>query len=481
MADVMHSILDYHLGTSHTRNQLTGRSLNTGNQPVPFKLYREMAPFQLPQKFSLPDIALDKGMELRARDSQKIDTLLAGVCNLATGITQVKKHTQGTVFHLRSIPSAGALYPTELYVALQNVSGLNDGLYHYSPLEHTLTHLRAGQVFSALAGSDPIVRFYLTAIFHRSTWKYGPRGYRYCLLDAGHAAENLMLACRMHGLPATLSYDFKDRDINDFLCIDPMLEGCLAQVHALGCSSKTAVYDSVLPKNNRLPEYSQCSARADIPPELLAAHQLTSAPGYAPQPIASDAGQDAMPLPNPIVPASAPATIQQRRSRRNFITTPAPTRDLVDILSLLCQNADVGAACTNAIQVGFLAGENSGLTPGYHRLDLATCSTTLLKQGEFMARSARTCLDQGWLENAAMHIVFTADLRALEASCGPRAYRYAQMEAGRLGHRSYLAATAKQLGACGIGAFFDQEATTLFDLPDGHALLYLVAIGPIKK
>lgn len=97
-----------------------------------------------------------------------------------------------------------------------------------------------------------------------------------------------------------------------------------------------------------------------------------------------------------------------------------------------------------------------------------------------MQQSARVCLDQGWLANCALHVVFTADLEGLHRHCGPRAYRYAQLEAGRLGERVYLSATAKRLGACGIGAFFDQEASNLLSLPSGHALLYLVGVGPIK-
>lgn len=98
-----------------------------------------------------------------------------------------------------------------------------------------------------------------------------------------------------------------------------------------------------------------------------------------------------------------------------------------------------------------------------------------------MHQSAQFCLDQGWLESAALHLTLSADLAHLEALAGPRAYRYAHLEAGRLGQRAYLAATANNLGACGIGAFFDNEAEQLLALKDGNHLLYLVAVGPVKK
>lgn len=480
MADSIHTILDYHTETSHARGQLQGRSMNPSEQPIPFKLYRGIPPFPLPQTFSWPEIPLDNAMAFRPQSHEQMDTLLAGVCNLATGITQAQRHTHGKFFHFRSMASAGALYPTELYVAIQNVTGLNDGLYHYSPLEHTLTHLRKGQVFSALAGAKPLIRFYLTTIFHRSAWKYGSRAYRYCLLDAGHVAENLVMACRMYGLPAHLDYDFDDTAVNAFLCVDPTQEGCLAQVHGLGCSAQTATYDSEQAESNNLARFSLCAPNAHIPPDLLEMHRLCSATGVIPS-LDNTVHQDATPLPDPIVEGSASATVQRRRSKRNFIASPAPTRDLVDILGLLCQHNDARKAYSDSIQVGFLASKNSGLTPGYHHLNLPTRSTSLIKQGDLMTQSAHMCLDQNWLENAAMHIVFTANLGAPENTRFPRTYRYAHQEAGRLGQRIYLAATAKRLGACGIGAFFDTEATTLLSLPKGHALLYLVAVGPIKR
>ena len=482
MAKNTASILEYHLETFHTRGTLTGRALNWGDQPVPFKLYRNIPTFHLPQDLSWPEVPLDRAMDFRPfNPGVSLPAMLAATCNLTAGITQVRKQGEDSFFHFRAAPSAGALYPTELYVTLQNVNGMNDGLYHYCPLEHVLTPLRTGQVFSALAGDEPIIRFYLTSILHRSAWKYGPRAYRYCLLDAGHMAENLLLATRMHGLHSKLDYDFDDRAINEFLCLDPALEVCMAQVHALGCSTETAVYNTVQPQSAILPSFSRSAAKANAPEEILNAHRLCSTIGHKPEPANTFINQNTTPLPAPIVPASTSVTIQRRRSKRNFIPTNAPTRDLVDILSLICRDNNAKPPCTEAIQVGFIAGENCGLTPGYHTLNRTKCSTSLIKHGNFMQQTANICLDQNWLENAAMHVVFTADITTLETQYGPRAYRYAHLEAGRIGQRVYLAATAKNLGTCGIGAFFDQDATTLLGLPEGHALLYLVALGPIKR
>jgi nitroreductase len=85
-----------------------------------------------------------------------------------------------------------------------------------------------------------------------------------------------------------------------------------------------------------------------------------------------------------------------------------------------------------------------------------------------------------WLKNAALHLVFMTDLAALGRAWGPRGYRYAMIEAGRLGQQAYLAATALGWGACGIGAIYDREAAELLDMTVDGALLYLVGAGPFK-
>lgn len=480
MDNTHNAIIRYHQETSHVRGDLTGRALNRAESPVPFKLYRKIPTFHLSHDLELPDVPLDKVLEPRPLPAKaNMPPLLAAICNLTAGITQIRKQPDGSVFHFRSVASAGALYPAELYFALQNVNGMNDGLYHFCPLEHTLSMLRSGWVFDALDETAPIIRFYLTSIYHRSSWKYGPRAYRYCLLDTGHMAENLLLATRMHGMKAFLDYDFNDTAITRFLGIDPNFEGCLAQVHVAGCTRETRIDESAPLTSDTIPSFSRSAPKAIAPDLLLATHTATSSFARCPITPPAPEKERTTPLPHPVIPASASATIMSRRSRRNFVPRTAPTRDLVDIISMLCR--DTPPACTDAIQVGFIANNNSGLTPGYHRINRNNCSTTLVKPGNFMAQSARVCLDQGWIENSALHFVFTADIETLNQQCGPRAYRYAHLEAGRLGQRIYLAATAKRLGVCGIGAFFDQEATTLLSLPKGHVLLYLVAVGPVRK
>ena len=73
------------------------------------------------------------------------------------------------------------------------------------------------------------------------------------------------------------------------------------------------------------------------------------------------------------------------------------------------------------------------------------------------------------------------NLKALDHHYGTRGYRYAMLNAGRLGQLIYLGATALGLGCCGIGALYDGEAQKLLSLNEDSALLYLVATGPVKR
>jgi SagB-type dehydrogenase family enzyme len=487
----MASILEYHQLTSHRRGHITGRVPFPENRPAPFKRYPG-APAPGAGEVETPDVPLD----LAASAAPPPDTpavadmpgRLLAVCGLAAGISQARTLASGKVFHFRTVPSAGALYPTELYVAVQNVSGMSDGVYHYSPLLHSLSRLREGAVFArraagaaakSPAAGPPMVRFLITTVFFRSAWKYGPRAYRYCLLDAGHMVQNLLLASAIHGLAARPGYDFDDAATNAMLGVDPAMEGCLAMVHALGCGPDTAWTVPPRATLDDLPGFSRCAPRPDSPPELLDAHRATASFARCPVPRPDGPAGEFTPLPEPVVPASTATTIMARRSRRDFVPRAVPGRDLTDILGLLCRAP--GPDCAGVTATTLLAGPDSGLAQGRHTLHRVHRALSLASPGAFLAKAGRVCLDQGWLENASLHLAFTADLAGLASRCGPRAYRYAHLEAGRLGQLACLAATAKRLGACGIGAFFDPEGADLLDLPEGHGLVYLVAVGCVRN
>ena len=143
---------------------------------------------------------------LTGRESRRVYTgglTLAQVSFLLYATQGVKKGAK------RLSPSAGARHPLETYLFVNDVTGLDAGLYHYLPLTHKLEYLRAvpdqpnelsaafcGQTFFGFAP----VAFVWTCVPYRSEWRYTTAAHKYALLDAGHVCENLYLACEAAGL-----------------------------------------------------------------------------------------------------------------------------------------------------------------------------------------------------------------------------------------------------------------------------------------
>src|SRR5439155_2256240 len=103
----------------------------------------------------------------------------------------------------RVVPSGGALFPIELYVYSEHLVDNPAGLYHYDPRSHSLALLNEGALdphpVNAVAQPELVrscsLLLIVTALFERSTFKYGDRGYRFALIEAGHIAQNLNLIC----------------------------------------------------------------------------------------------------------------------------------------------------------------------------------------------------------------------------------------------------------------------------------------------
>ena len=122
---------------------------------------------------------------------------------------------------LRTAPSAGALYPLELYIVVGDVTDLAAGIYKYRPSEHDLTGVAEGDrrgELSAAALNQACVRnaaavIAFAAIYERTTGKYGDRGSRYVHIEIGHAAQNAFLQAVALNLGAVVVGAFHDDEV----------------------------------------------------------------------------------------------------------------------------------------------------------------------------------------------------------------------------------------------------------------------------
>jgi SagB-type dehydrogenase family enzyme len=136
---------------------------------------------------------------------------------------------------LRAAPSAGALYPIEIYPVIYRVDDLPPGLYHYNVADHSLSLLQGDDLRGAIVRHGLVQEFLgqanlvlvLTAVFQRLRWKYQERTYRYALLEAGHLGQNIYLAATSMGMGACAVGAFLDEGLNAMLGVDGLDEAAV--------------------------------------------------------------------------------------------------------------------------------------------------------------------------------------------------------------------------------------------------------------
>jgi SagB-type dehydrogenase family enzyme len=127
----------------------------------------------------------------------------------------------------RPIPSAGARYPLEIYLLVQTIDDIDPGTYHYDPVGQALQYrgpaVEPARVAELFLGQPWLERasavIVLTAVLNRTLDRYGDRGYRYVLIEAGHLGQNLNLVATGLGLGSLDLGGFFDAALADRLCL----------------------------------------------------------------------------------------------------------------------------------------------------------------------------------------------------------------------------------------------------------------------
>lgn len=161
-----------------------------------------------------------------------ISALVQYSCGINRG-AQIDKTGKERIRSYRVQPSAGALYPIEMYILLRDTAeGIRPGLYHYNVKMHALELLNDKQfsdeefakIFVDTWETGAAAIIFLTAVFHRTQSKYGERGYRHVLLEAGHIGQNLYLVSDALGLGCCAIGGTRDEEIERLLDIDGVNE-----------------------------------------------------------------------------------------------------------------------------------------------------------------------------------------------------------------------------------------------------------------
>ena len=200
-------------------------------ESLPYVGYRSI---QLPRTFSKLQLGLEETILARvtARKMEPANlslTDVGAIFHYAYGITRDNTDTEYPR-SFRTVPSGGALYPLELYFYSRYIENLETGLYHYNPVENNLHQIIAEDLTlkisncltpgqSNLAHNTSMMIF-ITSIFERETFKYGSRGYRFALLEAGHVAQNINLVSTAMGLGSVNIGGYFDREVDELIGID---------------------------------------------------------------------------------------------------------------------------------------------------------------------------------------------------------------------------------------------------------------------
>lgn len=193
----------------------------------PYKQYAEAEKVKLPTDWEM-DKSLQQTLQYRRsfRRYSKTPLRMVDLAMLLWAGQGISGRAGSFLF--RTAPSAGALYPVETYLSVQNVESLSPGLYHFQPAEFTLERISDGSagknVAEAALGQNFLERagvvFIWSAILRRNFSKYGHRGLRYVMMDAGHICQNLLLAAEGLALGACPVAAFYDDQLNRLLGLD---------------------------------------------------------------------------------------------------------------------------------------------------------------------------------------------------------------------------------------------------------------------
>jgi SagB-type dehydrogenase family enzyme len=499
----------YHERTKYAPETIATKSktLDWENQPAPFKEYKIGNTYELTTYLSRQE---DLAGERLAW--QRLSRLL--LCSY--GLTAKMQTMYGPPLYLRSAPSAGGLYPAELYLISRGTAILPAGLYNYQPQNHSLIHFWENDVWSELqtacfnnsALEETELAIVTTAIFFRSAWRYEDRAYRRIFLDTGHLLGNVELAAAINQYRPHLIGGFKDEAIDKLLYLDRQLEGVITVISLVDLLNTQQVGATPVVAPTALPSIQQTEYPLVPDGELLYYfHQATEIKELLePTSIApsteSISLEDKYNFPfclkvsthtNPIDWSekllSLENTILKRRSTRAFSGEEITLEELKALLNFTYQSQDYvdrGLDASpdyfdlNLIETFIAVSGVTGLEEGCYYYAPKAQELRQVRFTNFRRELHYLCLGQDLGRDAAAVVFHTTDLKAAVNKYGDRVYRYLHMDAGHLGQKLNLAAIYLGLGASGIGGFFDDLVNEVLGIPTDEAVIYITTLGRPK-
>lgn len=357
-------------------------------------------------------------------------------------VTYTKTYGNDEV-NLRVNPSAGGLYPCEIYIQIRGVKSLLNGIYHYEPLNNNITlihELSSDGLESYLNIEQKKFIFLLSNAYFRSAWKYEKRAIRYLLLDTGHQLASIYSSLVLEGLDYFFNFDFEKELLNTTFNFD--------NYEHFVCAISSTDYKLKETKKlrDKIPFVNPCDYYIKEPfiEKFYEKFYENSFDTF----ISSFLKE----LPK----KNLQEAINNRRSVRAFKNESILETDFQSILKDIFSFSN-----KYGLEIYFINHKIDNLEPGIYK------EFKLQESGDFSEISSMLAFNQKIGGSSCATIFFTSTLDSN--------YSYNTILAGFIAHIISLRATNLNINSTGIGAYFDDETKRI--LKTTNNILYLMAVG----
>ncbi|WP_375505704.1 nitroreductase family protein [uncultured Nostoc sp.] len=417
----------YHDATKHSylSVQLDPNYVDASTQPSSFKVY---------PKFY-------------RRVKLNLNNPVHSFISLTSAITLEKVYKDGPL-KLRVNPSAGALYPTEVYVQVRGIEGMVNGIYHLEVENNCLTliyeliddglenYIIPGKSINGFI-------FLISCVYYRSSWKYQNRSIRYCLLDSGHHLGAFAASAFLHNRDIQLIFDFDKLALNSDL-------GFENKEFITACAVSGEIQDKKIRRLRLKIPFVSGTDYFESNQFIEDAYQATTL---------RKSRQQQLEYPQFNFDRDKfYQTVWARRSIRRFRKESISQEDYLYIVQQLQQS--IPTENYEEIEIYSVVHRVERMTPGLYK------GTYLVKAGNFSEKTGYLCINQAIARDGAVTLFFVSDYLN---------YQTAMQIAGFLGQRLYLASNYLGIQCSGIGAYYDNETQKL--LETNKDVLYGMVIG----
>jgi SagB-type dehydrogenase family enzyme len=345
----------------------------------------------------------------------------------------------GNPYYRLNTPSAGNLHPIELYVQIRGIKGVISGIYHIDAKEESLVLIQEIEE----DGIEPLVGlthrfngmiFIVSIVPFRSEWKYGERSIRYCYLDAGHQTGAILASAHGLGQKATILSGLDALSLNEQMGFGVHEFSCMAI--AVGEETDRSIVPLLHPMLEVAPT-DYCESESTFSKYLDHYKYTVSYPQI--ESLSKDL-----------------SAIYNRRSVRIF-EDKAISSEIEDYFLQRIRQFRA------SVHADIIILKNGSKEPGLYR------DEKKIKNGDYSSMISHFLVDQSFIKNAAMVIIFTAG----------EFMAHNLITAGAYAHMLQLEAIEKGIGFTGIGAFYDQKIQTFLECD--NPILYVCALGEMRS